>query len=116
MTAPDLNHERKQENEKIIKIIKSDQNGKDLIAFLQENQIEWTRSLQYQKNQISMGKLALELGLENVYEALVQYGAQTEFVLSLLGQRIVEDGDTILVENETIVSNAGLLLVFQSLK
>jgi hypothetical protein len=63
-----------------------------------------------------MGKLALELGLENVYEALVQYGAQTEFVLSLLGQRIVEDGDTILVENETIVSNAGLLLVFQSLK
>lgn len=110
---PSADQEALEQNKEIIQRLSRSKtiDEQDFISFLQRNQIEWTRTVSYQNVSINLGNLASQLGHENIYEALVSYGAQTELLLSMLGQRIVEDGTLVQEDNdeEKVVSNKGYL-------
>ncbi|KAJ3354726.1 hypothetical protein HDU91_005744, partial [Kappamyces sp. JEL0680] len=54
----------------------------------------------------SVGEVALAHGFTQLYETLVECGVRAEFVLSMLGQRVVEDGDLVQLEDhQALVPN-----------
>ncbi|KAI8895448.1 S-adenosyl-L-methionine-dependent methyltransferase [Globomyces pollinis-pini] len=73
----------------------------DLIQYAQ---IPWNT---LDNQSISAGELAYKLGHLDLYNELVQHGVRAEFVLSLLGQRIIEDD--IVQHHDDIVANSNYL-------
>ncbi|KAJ3320830.1 hypothetical protein HDV06_004841 [Boothiomyces sp. JEL0866] len=59
-------------------------------------------------NNKSVGEIAMENGHLDLYEYFVDTGCRSEFILSLLGQKIVEDGDVIETKDK-VVANQGYL-------
>ncbi|KAH6589118.1 hypothetical protein BASA50_010284 [Batrachochytrium salamandrivorans] len=62
-------------------------------ALLQEARIPWNS---VDKNGVSIGEVAKAAGFEVLYDQLVDEGVRTEFLLAVLGQRVVEEG-TLLI-------------------
>jgi hypothetical protein len=69
-----------------------------VLLLLQWGKIPWNSIY----NGISAGEKARNSGHEDLYKALVEYGVRAEFVLSLLGQRVIEDGQLVQTSKEII--------------
>jgi protein arginine N-methyltransferase 2 len=74
----------------------------EICLFLLNQKIPWN-SLNADKK--SIGEVALEFNHQKLYEKYVQFGTRSEFILSMLGQRVVEDGILTIKESFTVSNN-----------
>jgi type IV protein arginine methyltransferase len=68
-------------------------------SLLQVGKIPWNA---INNHGVSIGELAKENGHVELYQQLVMNGVRTEFILCLMGQRIIEDGDVVMKMEEDI--------------